>query len=179
MGETEKQEILRILQEGSDTLAEALAGVDDALARSKPAPDCWSILECVEHLALTEAGLLSRLRAAQACDESHEDRAREAKFHSLALNRARRIEAPEIVRPSTCSATLARTVENFHAVRAETVSFIEEFPGELRRALTTHPLITKPVNCYEMLLLMALHPHRHALQIVEIRDAMRRRPQPV
>jgi len=34
-----------------------------------------------------------------------------------------------------------------------------------------HPLIGD-VNCYETLLIMAIHPHRHAPQIQEIRDAL-------
>jgi hypothetical protein len=54
-------------------------------------------------------------------------------------------------------------------VRRETVRFVEEFSGDFRSWLTMHPLITRPLNCYEMLLLMALHPARHAMQIAEIR----------
>jgi|HubBroStandDraft_6_1064221.scaffolds.fasta_scaffold17819_5 hypothetical protein len=49
------------------------------------------------------------------------------------------------------------------------MQFVDEFSGELRCWLTKHPLITRPVNCYEMLL-MALHPRRHAHQIVGIRE---------
>lgn len=174
MQENEKQEILRLLAEGSDALQAALSGVDEELARRKPAPENWSIGECMEHLALAEAGLLARLREAKACNESHEDRARETKFEGLALNRARRIEAPETVLPARDAATLAQAVDHFQAVRTETVRFVEEFSGALRWSLTTHPLITKAVNCYEMLLLMALHPKRHALQIQETREALRR-----
>jgi hypothetical protein len=38
---------------------------------------------------------------------------------------------------------------------------------DLRRELTSHPLIGV-VNCYEILLMMAVHLHRHARQIEEI-----------
>jgi hypothetical protein len=171
--ENEKQDILRLLAEGSDALHAALTGVDEELARRKPAPENWSIRECVEHLALSEAVLLARLREAKACSESHEDCARETKFQNLALNRGRRIEAPETVTPAPDAMTLAQAVDHFQTVRRETVRFVEEFSGALRWSLTSHPLITKPVNCYEMLLLMALHPKRHALQIIEAREAAR------
>jgi hypothetical protein len=172
--EIEKQEILRLLADGSDALHAALSGVEEELAHRKPAHLSWSILECVEHVTLAEAGLLSKLREAWATEESHEDRAREAKFRDLALNRARRIEAPGPVVPGNTAKTLAQAVDGFNAVRKETVQFVEEFPCDLRSWLATHPLITRPVNCYEMLLLMALHPKRHALQIEEIREALRR-----
>lgn len=165
----DKAEILRKLREGIDALAEALKGVEESAARRRPRRESWSVLECVEHLALTERALLQRLREATACDESREDRARETKFQDLALNRLRRIEAPEPVRPSSDSTSLAQALDNFLAVRMQTIGFVEGFRGDLRWWVTQHPLITRPVNCYEMLLLMAMHPNRHALQIVEIR----------
>ena len=173
MSDGELQEILRILKEGADALAEALKDVDEARAGNRPRPESWSPLECVEHLTLTERALLSRLREARPSDSSHEDRAREAKFQDLALNRSRRIEAPEPVVPKSREKNLAQAVEEFNATRKETVRFVEEFPGDLRWWLTTHPLITRPVNCYEMLLLIAMHPRRHALQIEEARASAR------
>jgi len=43
----------------------------------------------------------------------------------------------------------------------------------IRAGLTArHPLIG-PANCYEMPLMMALHPPRHAPQIDEIREVVR------
>ena len=90
------------------------------------------------------------------------------------MNRARRIDAPGPVLPGSHAKTLAVAVNEFNAVRKETVRFVEEFNGELRSWLTIHPLITRPVNCYEMLLLLAMHPKRHALQIIEAREAARR-----
>ena len=131
-------------------------------------------LECVEHVALVEAGLLGRLKEAKPDGASHEDRAREARFQALALNRQRRIEAPERAVPRREFQTLAQAYAEFRAVRSQTVRFVDEFDGDLRSSLTTHPLITRPVNCYEMLLLMALHPKRHAQQIVEIREQLSR-----
>lgn len=172
MMDAERQEILRQLQHGADALTEALNGVDESVARRRPTPGSWSVLECVEHLALTEAALLRRLREAKPCDESHEDRGREAKFQDLALNRLRRIEAPPPVAPRCNSESLVQALVNFNLARTETLRFVEEFRGNLRWSLAIHPLITRPVNCYEMLLLMALHPKRHALQIAEIRQAL-------
>ena len=65
MQEIEKQEILRVLREGSGALETALRGVDEEIAHCKPAADRWSIVECVEHLVLTEAALLRRLGEAK------------------------------------------------------------------------------------------------------------------
>lgn len=169
MPETDREEILRMLREGVAALRAALEGIREEDALRRPAEGRWSVLECVEHVAASEAELLPLLRQAARCDASQEDRAREAKFQGLALNRARRIEAPDPVQPKGAAASVAEAWERFERVRAETVRFVEEFEGDPRWWVTRHPLITRPVNCYEMLLLMAMHPRRHAAQIVEIR----------
>lgn len=177
--DSEKREVLLMLQEGADALDGALEGIDHDAATRKPSPESWSVLECIEHLALTETGLLSRLRDAKPSEKSHEDRTRERKFHDLALDRGRRIEAPPQVVPTGKPNTLAQALENFGKARSQTVRFVEEFPGELHNWLTLHPLITRPVNCYEMLLLMAMHPRRHAMQIAQIRQWLRDGNQPL
>ena len=174
MRDADKKEIACVLQDGVDALAAALRGVDEVMATLRPHPESWSVLECVEHIALTEEALLARLREARSADESREDRARETRFQELALNRLRRIDAPEPVIPKLGPQSLAETCERFETVRRQTLSYVEEFEGDLRWWLTVHPLITRPVNCYEMLLLIALHPKRHAQQIADIREQLSR-----
>lgn len=168
----DKKDVEQVLREGSDALSGALAGIDEEAASLRPRPDSWSILDCVEHIALTEMGLLLKLRDAEPAERSHEDRFREARFQALALNRERRIEAPELVLPAQRFPTLAHAFQAFQAARQETLRWLGAFDGDLRSWLTIHPLITRPVNCYEMLLLIALHPKRHSQQIVEIREQL-------
>ena len=174
MPESDKAEILCRLNEGEAALLHVLDGISETDAARRPGEGRWSVVECVEHMTASEAALLERLREAQPAAESQEDLAREAKFAGLALDRQRRIEAPEEVRPRGDCAGLGAALERFRAVRAETLRFVEEFKGELRSSLAVHPLIRRPVNCYEMLLLMALHPQRHAEQIAEIRAELMR-----
>src|SRR5579863_10014313 len=145
MADEARQEILRVLEEGMRALLESLEEIDEASAKLSPRPKSWSVVECVQHVAVTEALMLACLREARGSDASHEDRAWEAKFQDLALNRARRIEAPEAVAPRGDGETLAEALEKFRVARRETVQFVEEFPHELRCWLTQHPLITRPV----------------------------------
>lgn len=172
MGGGDKKEIERVLDEGSEALSGALAGMDEETARLKPRPDAWSVLDCVEHVAVTEMGLLMRLKEAQPAEKSHEDRAREARFESLALNRERRIEAPDPVVPAQRFSSVGEAFSAFQGARDETLRWLSDFEGDLRSWLTIHPLITRPVNCYEMLLLIAHHPKRHSQQILEIREQL-------
>ena len=168
----DKIEIERVLEDGMNALADSLAGVDEGTALLRPPGGSWSVADCVEHIALTEAALLTRLEDATPAGVSHADAAREARFRDLAMNRGRRIEAPELVRPASGSTTLAEAHDKVQAARSRTLAFVRAFRGDLRSWLTQHPLITRPVNCYEMLLLIALHPKRHAQQIAEIREQL-------
>lgn len=179
MADADKKEIVRILEEGQDALRDALHDIDDETARLRPRPDAWSVLDCVEHITLTEAALLLRLNAAKPVEASREDRAREARFRDLALNRQRRIEAPELVISQGRCRTLAEALAQFQGQRAQTLRFVEDFGGDLHAWLTIHPLITRAVNCYEMLLLIALHPRRHAQQIAEVREQLSRARSPI
>jgi uncharacterized damage-inducible protein DinB len=172
MVDSDKQEILTRLQSGNKALMDAVKGLDESAASHKPTPETWSVVDCVEHMVASETELLSRLKQATPHDESHHDQAREQKLQALALNRLRRIEAPQPVLPTGKYDSLHKAMEGFNSVRRETVQFVQDFPGDLRSWLTIHPMITRPLNCYEMLLLMALHPMRHSIQIAEIRAGL-------
>jgi len=169
MPKPEQQEILERLERGRAALRQALSGVDERLAAARPGPGAWSILECVEHLAASERFLLSRLSAATPADQSQANPARETRILECAIDRANRVTAPEPGRPHGRFHSLADAVAAFDSVRAETIRFVEAFSADLRSASTSHPLIPGPINCYEMLLMLALHPARHARQIEEVR----------
>jgi len=59
----EKEKLLADLEHGKQTLLDVLTGVTEELAARKPAPEKWSILECVEHLAVSEEYLFSQILA--------------------------------------------------------------------------------------------------------------------
>lgn len=57
MDEHERQFILGNLREARETLLVETRGVSERQSRWKPTSDRWSILECVEHVAVAEDGL--------------------------------------------------------------------------------------------------------------------------
>jgi hypothetical protein len=172
MRESEKAEILRELQKGRDAVAAALAGVGEAEAARKPDPARWSILECVEHLALAEQFLQSRLAKATLSDQPIGSREKDAAILARGADRSRRAQSPEPGRPSGRFGSLREAVAALDSVRAETVRYVETHEGNPRCWLTDHPLAPVPVSCYEILLIMAAHSVRHAKQIAEARAAL-------
>lgn len=169
MEEGERNVILRLLVEGSEALHASLAGISESEAARKPSGSAWSVLDCLEHVAVTESALLAGVCNATRAEARQHNPEREAKISTRALDRQRFIPAPENVVPGGQFASVAHALAAFEAARAETLRWVETFEDDARCWLTTHPLVRTPVNCWEMLLMIAFHPKRHAQQIAQLR----------
>ena len=164
----EKQEMVASLESGQQELLEAQSGLSEGEARRSPAPDRWSVLECVEHVAVVEDYLFEQILASQAVEVPVVNPQREKRISLRGMDRGFKIEAPDFARPAGRFPSLAAATQRFVESRARTIRYVEDCSVDLRSRLTTHPLIGT-VNCWENLLLMAMHPRRHAAQIREIR----------
>jgi hypothetical protein len=98
----EKREILAALDSGRKALLGALSGVTDDLAVRSPGLGKWSILQCVEHTAVSEDYLFSQLTAAKHSDMPLIDEQREALitrspllFRRLLRSECARMAGPE------------------------------------------------------------------------------------
>jgi hypothetical protein len=168
----EKEEILADLENGREALLDVLSGVTEEVAARTPAPGKWSVLECVEHLAISEDYLFSQITASRYSHAAMANKDREALIRSRGLDRTRTVQSPEAGRPTGRFFTLREAVQHFLASRERTIRFVENCGEDLRSRLTSHPIIGT-VNCYETLLMIAVHPRRHSKQIEEIKTALR------
>jgi hypothetical protein len=171
MDAPEKARLLADLEAGRAALVAALSGVTDNIAARAPSPEKWSILQCVEHLAVVEDNLLSRVAAASPSDAPPIDPRRETLLTARALDRTRPRQAPEAALPTGRFPTLSAALQHFLEGRDRTIRFVEQCTEDLRRRRTTHPLVGD-VTCHEVLLLIAAHPLRHVQQIEEIKAAI-------
>ena len=169
MTDDDRGVVIQLMSEGTSALRASMAGIDDGTAARRPADGRWSVLECLEHVAVTERALLAGVRIARLAELPQNNPEREAKILNRAVDRRRFIAAPEVVIPGGLCRSASEAWNQFESARGETLQLVEKFEGDPRRWLTTHPLVRSPVNCYEMFMMIALHPKRHAMQIVEIR----------
>jgi uncharacterized damage-inducible protein DinB len=171
MTAAEKQEMLTELASGGKTLLTALNHLQEAQAAIHPAPGRWSVLDVLEHLVLVEDHLFGQILAARDTVEPVGSEARERKIRARAPDRSRPVAAPPMAIPAGRFATVGEAARAFVISRERTLRFVQGSKEDLRAKVATHPVIG-PANCYEMLLMMAAHPFRHAAQIGEIRDAL-------
>jgi uncharacterized damage-inducible protein DinB len=156
------------LRASRDELREALQGISEEQAKFKPSPDCWSIEEIVEHLAVAEHGMYRLITAHYEPLDAPADREREKTIVERGRTRAEKIEAPERVRPRGRYGSLSAALEQFNANRERTIQYVESCEDDLRMRATQHAL--GRISCQECLSVLIVHPLRHAEQIKEIRE---------
>jgi hypothetical protein len=168
----DKPFLLAQLQETREIFLNSFAGVTEEQCRLKPAPDCWSVLDTVEHLTTAETiqlKLISTQRTPRAADIPN----REQAFLQMIPNRTRKMEAPDGAKPTGRFSSLDAAAEQFKTTRAGVIRFLEEYSDDLRAAEVKHPHpAAGMVSICEMLVAMAMHAKRHAAQIEEIRNRL-------
>ena len=169
MDTNEKRDIIDNLQAGRQTLMHALHGITEEDAHRKPNAGSWSVLECMEHIAIAEEYMFGLITSASMIEHPLVNKGREALIRKRGSDRSRKVEAPDIAKPGGRFCSLNDATQHFLASRRRTVEFVETCNTDLRAMLTTHP-VAGQVNCYEMLLIISAHPIRHAGQIVELRN---------
>jgi uncharacterized damage-inducible protein DinB len=167
----DNERLASLLRESRKRFLASFAGVTEEHCRCRPAEGCWSVLDCVEHIAAAETLMLKLLqgpRSPRPADAPN----REQAFLERMGTRLRKAEAPESGRPRGRFSTLEAARKQFEASRADAIRFAEENTEDLRATEVTHPHpLMGNVSACEMLIVMAKHAERHALQIEEIKNS--------
>jgi hypothetical protein len=166
MNDEERSALLHQLRTGQAAISAELSGVTDAQAHFRPEQGAWSILECVEHVALAESAMLVIISRKSTPGER--DGNREDAYLKNSVNRGRKFQAPELMHPRDRYSSLDAALEAFAERRARTIRYIETVEDDLRHRLTTHP-VAGEITCRECLALLIGHPLRHIEQIREIK----------
>jgi hypothetical protein len=171
MAPQERSEIVKCLEDSRADFRAAAEGVSEAQATVRPAPEKWSVLECVEHIVIAEGRFLGWLQNPSAEEAPPMDKQKEAKLLLGVASRSQRVNAPEPVHPTGRFATLADALAQFDTVRANSIRFAESTGAGLYSLAAKHAFFG-PVNGAEVMVLIAAHARRHAAQIREIRAAL-------
>ena len=167
----EREKALGLLNRSRQALLESIQGVTENQARWKPAPERWSILEYVEHLAISDDGLINVIRrslATPARPESPEQRKeREDRIRANPIPRGVN-QAPEPLHPHGRFASLELAAEAFLAARERSLEFARNTADDLRSHFSNHDVLG-PLDGYQWLIGNARHAETHAAHIREIR----------
>jgi len=170
--EKERESAIKRLTRTRQTLLDAVEGVSEEQARWKPAPDRWSILEYVEHLAVSDdelIGIVKRSLETPARPETEEERkAREQRIRETPMPRGVN-RAPKMLQPAGKFKSLTDAVSAFLAARERTLEYARTTNEDLRSHFCSHNVLG-PMDGYQWLAANAHHVESHAAHIKEIRE---------
>jgi DinB superfamily len=128
----------------------------------RPAPDAWSPLEVIEHLAVVERGVHRQVTNAAALPPSEVRTEEKDAFVDGAATVVTRLKAPEVVVPSSRFGNKAFTI--FRDRRVSTINLALSLDVDWRAHHAEHPLLGL-LDVGQWFLLAARHGERHARQI--------------
>jgi hypothetical protein len=167
----ERETALALLARSRTTVLNAVDGVTEDQARWKPMPERWSILEYIEHLAVSDdalVGLVKRsLESPEHVETDEERKSREQKIRETPIPRGVN-QAPKNLRPVARFDSLADAVSAFLAARERTVEYARSTTDDLRKHFVPHPVLGQ-MDGFQWLCGNARHAESHAAHVVEIR----------
>jgi hypothetical protein len=169
----ERAKLIKLLK---DSQAETLALVEklsDEQWKFKPAPEKWSVGECVEHIMMAEGALFANVEKALAAKENpawaEQTKGKTEFLERVMPSRTGRAQAPEAIVP-TGKVPRAELLKQLRDARAKTLKFAEAAKAPLKSHTAEHPFpVFNTLNAYQWVIYIPLHNQRHNKQIEEVR----------
>jgi len=162
----ELQEINQRLKETRDVLLTILNGLNGDQLNRRHDSNSWSISQVCQHLYKTEELYVVAIKRGL---KGKEDSIIENKPLEFLLDRSRKLEAPDIAKPTDEIIEYQEIVEKLHHSREKLTELLHslEDPSVLSRRQFTHPVF-KEMLLIEWVKSLYLHEQRHIKQINEI-----------
>jgi hypothetical protein len=166
----DKEKAVKYLESTRKNIEEATKGLSDAQWNFKPAPDRWSIAECVEHIAATEDKLqglvIEQVMKAPAAPDRDVVKL-DAMVVTMVPDRSQKRQAPEELKPTNRFGGPDASLKHFEESRAKTEDVLKNTP-DLRGHAIDSPMGVK-LDAYEWILFIGAHSERHTKQILEVK----------
>lgn len=171
MEKTERDQIQKLLTENRDFLCQTVAGLTAEQRGFKPAPDRWSVADCIEHSTLVETRVLKNIQTliqSPPPAERPETGGKDQVILEQVPKRVTRIQGPAALMPTGQCLDSDQLLRDFESARELTLQFAAETQTDLRAYASPHPVLG-PLDCYQWLLAIASHCQRHVHQMEEIK----------
>jgi DinB superfamily len=150
----------------------SLKGLSDAQLNFKPAPDKWSISDCVKHIATTEMFLWKMTDSALKLPADPAKRSAikvtDEQVLQMVASRAQKIKtAPPLEPQNTGFKSCPDALSGFYDSRKMLKDFVATTNDDMRDHVLTLPFGS--FDSYQMILFIAAHSNRHTQQIDEVK----------
>jgi hypothetical protein len=166
----DKEKALALLESSKKGVLAATKGLSPAQWSFKPAPDKWSIAECMEHIAAAEDFIRDTIEqnVMKAPAVPDRDIAKiDAGILTGVPDRTNKVQAPEPLKPTNRFGSPEGSIKHFVESRATTEEYLKK-TADLRGHAVDSPIGGK-WDAYEFILLIGAHSERHTKQIEEVK----------
>ena len=134
MTPAEREQAISSLRDSRDRLLRTAHGLSPAQLRYKPAPDRWSVAECIEHIVLVESSILGGVEKTlqQAADSPKSAIQDDVLVHQV-VDRTTRVKGPDRLMPMG-RWPHDQLLREFEAARKRTSEFAATTNADLRQA---------------------------------------------
>jgi len=170
--DAERKTAIDLLQQTEQGVINAVAGLSDTQLNFKPAPDRWSVLECVKHIAITEQALWQMtngtIQQAANPEKRSDIKVTDEQVVQMVESREKKVKtSPQMEPQNTPFKSLDDALSSFKTDRAKLIEYVKTTNDDLRNHVVTLP--PGSFDCYQMILFIGAHSNRHTQQIEEVK----------
>jgi uncharacterized damage-inducible protein DinB len=170
MTPADRETLLKNLEESRERLLLMAKNLSREQLHYRPAPDRWTVAECLEHISMVEARVLGAIqKTLEAGPDPSKRSALEGKDDALiagVVARVARFKAPEPLVP-TGRWPDDQLLKEFEGTRQQTRAFAASTTADLRHHFYKHPALGE-LDLYQWMILIAAHCDRHRVQSEEV-----------
>lgn len=168
----ERKDAIKLLKDTEQGVKDQVKGLTEAQLKFKPAPDRWSIEECVKHIAKSEEMLWqmmdSVLKGAATPDKRSEIKLTDEQVIQRIEDRSTKVKTMPPLEPENIAMkNTDEALESFKKDRDKLIEYVKSTDSDLRNHIVTFPFGT--IDTYQMVLFIAAHSNRHTQQIMEVK----------
>ena len=168
----ERKSAISLLKDTKEGVFKSIKGLSDAQLQFKPAPDKWSVEECLKHIAISEKLIRGMIDGALKQPANPEKRAdikvTDEQVVKNTEDRSTKIKTIEPMKPeNTPFKSASEALESFKQDRDKLVDYVKDTQEDLRNHVLVLPIGT--YDSYQLILLIGAHSNRHTQQIEEVK----------
>jgi hypothetical protein len=168
--EEEKKFAINHLKQTQSDLIAAVQGLSEAQLNFKPAPDRWSVLECVQHITISSQGLWQMTQGTlkEANDSGLKSQVTDEQLIAMVEDRSTKVQTVEPFRPiHSPYHNLNETLDAFNADRNTLIEYIQSTNNDMRGHIARMPFGN--IDAYQVVLMISAHTNRHTQQLNEVK----------
>lgn len=171
LSKKERKTASKFLKDSEKNVVKLINKLSEAQLKFKPAPDRWSVEDCMMHIAASEKmlrGMVDEGVKAAANPEKRTDiKMTDDQVMSMIEQRTTKVKTfGPLEPPNTGFKTAAEAVASFQENRTKLIDYMKTTSDDLRNHVLTLPIGS--FDAYQMALFIGGHSNRHVNQMKEV-----------